>query len=182
MINYDSGFVYKRYDNLLYGITQKNGKIILKNDFFISSYPSLRSFFFVSYEYDFTRYNCMVQFNKKSITTETMELEGIVPWTKIDFLSHVLVYILDYYVMYGVSCDLIFDMIEIFYAGDFYDKNKMLDLLYDILEEVVGSIEENKKIFYDKALNEKLIFFKSFLISKQPYHKKKIELLFEKTE
>lgn len=124
----------------------------------------------------------MVQLNKKSITTETMELECIVPWTKIDFLSHVLVYILDYYVMYGVSCDLILDLIEVFYAGHFYDKNKMLDLLYDILEEVVGCIEENKKIFYDKDLNEKMLLLKSFLISKQPYHKKKIESLFEKRE
>ncbi len=182
MISCDSGFVYKRYDNLLYTISQKNGKIILKNDFFIAAYPSLRSFFFVSYEYDLAKYSHMVQLNKKSITTEFMELEYIVPWPKINFLSHVLVYIFDYYVMYGISCDLIIHMVQKFYEKDSYHEHKMLNLLYDILEEVVGSIEESKKVFYDKDERGKINFLKSFLISKQSYHKKKIELLFQKNE
>lgn len=182
MISCDSGFVYKRYDNLLYSVTQKNGKIILKNDVFNATYPSLRSFFFISYEYDLAKYNYIVQLNKKSITTETMELEHIVPWLKINFLSHVLVYIFDYYVMYGVSCDLIIDMVEKFYKNDFYDDNKMLDLLYNILEEVVGCIGEDKKVFYDMDGKEKIILLKSFLISKQSYHKKKIESLFENNQ
>lgn len=178
MVKSDFGFVYKSCHSSFYTITNCHGKIILNNNFFVNRYPSIRSFFFVIYEYNQKKIDYMIHMGKKGIFISEMEIEHIVLFNKIDYLSSVLVYILDYCFLYheSFSIDLVGFLLQ-FYEND-YSQNKMIDMLYDLLFWCNPFSLIEKEIFLAKNEKEKIEIIKLILIEKEPYHKKVIDSLF----
>ncbi len=159
----DDALIYKQKDNLYYSITKQHGKIILKHLYFQEHYPSIKSFFFVSYEYSTHQLKKSENKNQTSLNIQNMELEYIASLNYIAPTILLFQYIFDYCFEYKIPIQDIFEELLLFFKQDTNDL-KSYNFIYLLIKKLF-LLEEyqvnNKKIidinYFKNNIEETLI-------------------------
>lgn len=158
----DQSLVYKQYDCLYYALTKKNGKMILKNYYFKEQYPKIKSFFFVTYEYDSYLFKQAENKNATSLTIQNIELDYIVPLKLIGSSIFLFQYVFNYCIDYKIEIKDIWNEVFVFLKNDFSQEKDCYVCIYNILYQL-GILEcqnnyiEKNDIYYKKIILEGLI-------------------------
>lgn len=171
----DEALIYKQYESLYYAITKKNGKIILKHYYFQESYPSIKSFFFVNYEYSDYQFKQAENKNMTSLIIQNMELDYIVPLSLIGEVALLFQYIFDYCIEYKVDIKNIWDDLFFSFHQNSKDKIDFNFFIFNLLFSL--SIVDVEDFVLDK--NNENINYKNniinILVGHNPQHNRYIK-------
>lgn len=175
MYKNDFAFIYKQKENLLFAISKKYGKIIIKNDYFYNFYQEIKSFFFINFEFNTVDMHQIQNTEKIILKKSYIQIETIISINTISKNIHQFVYILDHCILCKMPTKNIFNIIEYFFNNikNILTDNEKENSFYELYEYIF--IELNlieKKIYQKKIIAETLIEL-------FPYDSNQIKLLFK---
>lgn len=174
MYKKDFAFIYKQRKNLLFAISKDHGKIIIQNDFFYNCYQEIKSFFFITFEFDSTQMHQIENTEKIILKRSYVEIDTIVPIFKIEKHFYELVYILDNCILFKMNTIGIFKIIEIFFN---YQNTTIEENLKDFFDNLYKDIFIELNLVEEKYFDKKIII--PTLIELFPYDVNKIKIIFD---
>jgi hypothetical protein len=145
----DESLIYKQHDCLYYALTKKNGKMILKHYYFKEAYPAIKSFFFVTYEYDNYLFKQAENKNTTSLVIQNMELDFIVPLQLIGSSILLFQYVFNYCIDYKIEIGSMWDDLSTLFKNELATERDYLFCMSRLLFQLGVLEEEYNASFFD---------------------------------
>lgn len=172
MIIRDVAFIYKKKNNLYYAISEKHGKIILANLYFIFT-ESTHSYCFVEYEYLKSDYQIMINQNKVILKVQDMALLALLSyrssWYKLIFILN---FFFDYFLEFLEAVPFFKSLDQCFFIESL-DKEQLMNFVFFLLK-TMQIISEDEMC---EAIDQFSLIKKKY-VERAPFLKNYIDAIF----